>query len=173
MNTIIDCDRSHAGTILEIFNHAIAHTTALYEYAAWDDAHIAAWFDAKQKGNYPVVGVTGADGGLMGFASYGPFRLRPAYKYSIEHSVYVHPDHRGKGLGKVLLAAIIERARQQDYHCMVGGIDKDNAISIVLHEQFGFEYCGTVKHAGFKFGRWLDLVFYQKLLDTPARPVDG
>ena len=101
------------------------------------------------------------------------FRERPAYRYTVEHSVYVERDCRGRGVGRKLLDAIIERARSQDYHVLIGGIDADNAISIDLHKKFGFTFCGEIREAGFKFGRWLHLVFYQLILDTPARPVDG
>ena len=73
----------------------------------------------------------------------------------------------------MLLEALIAAAVEQDYHVMVGGIDASNAVSIKLHESLGFTHCGTVKQAGFKFGRWLDLAFYQKILTTPAAPVDG
>ena len=173
MRTVIDCDSSRAAAILDIFNDAIENSTALYEYRPWTSATIAAWFEAKQQGRYPIVGIVDEQDRLLGFASYGPFRMRPAYKYSVEHSVYVHPDHRGAGVGRSLLALIIERAREAQYHNLVAGIDRDNAVSIALHERFGFEPCGVVRHAGFKFGRWLDLAFYQLLLDTPAEPVDG
>ena len=80
---------------------------------------------------------------------------------------------RGQGVGRTLLAAIIDAAEKQDYHVMVGGIDASNAVSIRLHESLGFTACGIVRHAGFKFGRWLDLAFYQLILKTPAAPVDG
>jgi phosphinothricin acetyltransferase len=120
-----------------------------------------------------VVGAADDAHRLLGFASYGPFRPHPAYKYTVEHSVYVDPAHRGTGIGRLLLEAIVEHARAQGYHNVVGGIDRDNAVSIRLHERLGFEHCGTVRHAGFKFGRWLDLVFYQRILDTPANPIDG
>ncbi|MHB8766428.1 MAG: GNAT family N-acetyltransferase, partial [Deferrisomatales bacterium] len=110
---------------------------------------------------------------LLGFATYGVFRAWPAYKYSVEHSVYVHPSHRGRGLGRVLLAALVARARAQGVHVLVGGIDADNRASRALHEALGFSHAGTIRQAGFKFGRWLDLAFYQLVLDTPAHPVDG
>jgi L-amino acid N-acyltransferase len=171
--TIIDCDRSHAAAILAILNDAIEHSTALYDYRPRPLSAMDPWFDAKEKGGYPVIGAVDAAGTLLGFASYGPFRAWPAYKYSVEHSLYVERGHRGQGLGKMLLGAILERARAQGYHNVIGGIDADNAASIALHERFGFERCGLVRHAGFKFDRWLDLAFYQKLLDTPAEPVDG
>lgn len=173
MIRLFDCDRSYAPEILAIFNDAIAHSTALYEYHPRTLDYMAAWFDGKQQGNYPVVGAGDDEHRLLGFASYGPFRPHPAYKYTVEHSVYVDPAHRQRGIGRLLLEAIVDRARQQAYHNVVGGIDRDNAASIRLHERLGFEHCGTVRHAGFKFGRWLDLVFYQRLLETPSQPVDG
>jgi phosphinothricin acetyltransferase len=171
--TIVDCDRSRAGEILAILNEAIANSTALYDYRPRPLSAMDAWFDAKEKGRYPVVGAVNTSGQLLGFASYGPFRAWPAYKYSVEHSLYVAHKQRGRGIGKILLTEILERARAQEYHNVIGGIDADNAASIALHERFGFVRCGLVRHAGFKFGRWLDLAFYQKLLDTPARPIDG
>ncbi|MGI9133356.1 MAG: GNAT family N-acetyltransferase, partial [Rhodoferax sp.] len=107
------------------------------------------------------------------FGSYGTFRAWPAYKYTVEHSVYVHQDHRGQGLGLQLMRALIDVARQRDVHAMVGGIDASNASSIGLHQRLGFRHVGTLPQVGFKFGRWLDLAFYQLLLETPHSPVDG
>ena len=109
----------------------------------------------------------------MGFASYGPFRNWPAYKYSVEHSVYVHKDYRGKGVATVLMKEIISKAKEQDYHTLIAGIDVDNAGSIALHEKLGFHHTGTMRQVGFKFDRWLDLAFYQLILDTPENPFDG
>jgi phosphinothricin acetyltransferase len=131
------------------------------------------WFEAKAKGNYPVIGAEGENGELMGFASYGPFRAWPAYKYSIEHSVYVDARFRRRGVGRLLLERVIEAAQGQDYHVLIGAIDADNRESIALHQKLGFTHCGTIRQAGFKFGRWLDLAFYQLTVATPLRPVDG
>ena len=171
---IISCDaQRHSAAILAIFNDAIANSTALYDYKARSADSMVSWFDAKAKGRYPVIGVENEQGELMGFASYGPFRAWPAYKYSVEHSVYVDSRFRGQGVGRALLGAVILAAEKQDYHVMVGGIDATNAVSIKLHESLGFRACGIVRHAGFKFGRWLDLAFYQLILRTPATPVDG
>lgn len=170
---LLDCDRKWAPDILAILNEAIEHSTALYDYKPRTAAMMDAWFDAKEKGRYPVIGAIDEQRRLLGFASYGSFRSWPAYKYTVEHSVYVDKDCRGRGVGKTLLAAIIERARHQQYHTLIGGIDAQNAVSVALHTRFGFEFCGRVKQAGFKFGRWLDLDFYQLILETPAQPVDG
>jgi L-amino acid N-acyltransferase len=117
--------------------------------------------------------VEDAGGRLLAFGSYGAFRAWPAYKYTVEHSVYVHRDHRGKGLGLKVMQGLITAARQNNLHAMVGGIDATNVGSIALHQRLGFQHVGTLPQVGFKFGRWLDLAFYQLLLDTPADPVDG
>jgi phosphinothricin acetyltransferase len=171
---LIDCTfEAHAAPILEILNEAIANSTALYDYLPRPAASMAGWFHAKQQGRFPVIGAVDDDGRLLGFASYGTFRAWPAYKYSVEHSVYVHREHRCRGVGRVLLERLVGRAREQQYHVLVGGIDVGNAGSIALHERLGFVHAGTIRQAGFKFGRWLDLAFYQLVLDTPGRPVDG
>jgi phosphinothricin acetyltransferase len=163
----------HCRGILDIFNEAIANSTALYDYQLRTAADMASWFDGKTRRDYPVICAEDDAGELLGFASYGQFRERPAYKYTVEHSLYVDARHRGQGVGRALLGAIIEAAGRQDYHVLVGGIDAANDASIKLHERFGFTPCGIVRQAGFKFGRWLDLAFYQLILKTPAMPVDG
>lgn len=163
----------HSDSILAIFNDAIANSTALYDYRLRTAADMAAWFDGKARGNFPVIGAENTAGELLGFASIGQFRERPAYKYTVEHSVYVDARHRGRGVGRELLQAIIAATEARDFHVLVGGIDATNAISIRLHERLGFTACGIVRQVGFKFGRWLDLAFYQLILRTPAAPTDG
>jgi L-amino acid N-acyltransferase len=171
---IVACDYdTHAAAILAILNEAIVTSTALFDYRPRDSNSMIEWFRAKDARRFPVLGAVAADGALMGFASYGTFRAWPAYKYTVEHSVYVHKDQRRKGVARALMARLIAVAEQQDYHVMVGGIDATNAASIALHEQLGFERAGVIRHAGFKFGRWLDLAFYELRLATPAAPVDG
>lgn len=164
---------SHGESILEIFNEAILNSTALYDYHPRTMDNMVGWFKAKEVSNFPVIGAVSASGKLLGFASYGSFRAWPAYKYSVEHSVYIHQDHRGCGLGKALMQKLIEKAIEQEYHLMIGGIDAVNSASISLHETLGFNHAGTIMQAGFKFGRWLDLAFYQLILSTPHEPIGG
>jgi phosphinothricin acetyltransferase len=171
---LVECEeRKHAAAILAIFNDAIANSVALYDYELRTLSSMTHWFAAKGLKDYPVIGAENDAGELMGFASYGQFRERPAYKYTIEHSVYVNSRFRGQGVGRALLTAAIAAAERQNYHVMVGGIDASNDVSIKLHEALGFTHCGTIRQSGFKFGRWLDLSFYQLILKTPATPVDG
>lgn len=171
---IIDCTYGeHAAPILEILNEQIAHSTALYDYRPRTMDSMSRWFDAKRAGNFPVLGAIEDTGSLLGFASYGSFRPHAAYKYTLEHSVYVHANQRGRGVGRALLEGLISRARAQQYHVLVGAIDADNLASIALHQALGFVHAGTLQQVGFKFGRWLDLAFYQLRLETPLEPVDG
>lgn len=171
---LVQCTHDrHAQAILDIFNEAIETSTALYDYHPRPLASMESWFATKDKGDFPVLGFEDEAGTLLAFGSYGTFRAWPAYKYSVEHSVYVHKDHRGKGLGVRVMQSLIEEARQRDVHAMIGGIDASNAGSIALHERLGFRHVGTLPQVGFKFGRWLDLAFYQLLLEAPLNPVDG
>jgi len=163
----------HGSAILEILNEAIGNSTALYDYQLRSKESMVSWFAAKQAGDFPVIGIESPQGKLLGFASYGTFRAWPAYKYSVEHSIYVHHEHRGQGLGKKLLLAIIDEAKKQQKHVLIGGIDSSNLGSIALHEKHGFKKVGELPQIGFKFGRWLDMAFYQLTLDTPQYPTDG
>ena len=122
---------------------------------------------------YRKAGAQIGDGVVLGFGTYGPFRAWPAYKYTVEHSVYVHRDHRGRGHGRTLLGALIDRARAQGYHTLVAGIEASNTPSLALHREFGFHPCGVIRHAGYKFGRWLDLEFHQLVFDGPRNPTEG
>jgi L-amino acid N-acyltransferase len=171
---LVDCSfEQHANVILEIFNDAILNTSALYEYKPRTMETMKTWFATKGANRFPVVGAVNDAGELIGFASWGTFRAFPANKYTVEHSVYIHKDHRGKGISLELMNAIVTRAREAQLHTLIGGIDTANKVSIALHEKLGFVHAGTFKHAAFKFGRWLDLAFYQLILDTPTNPVDG
>lgn len=173
MHLVTCTEERHASAILAILNDAILNSTALYDYKPRTLESMQAWFAVKNSNKFPVIGFENDDGVLMGFASYGTFRAYPANKYTVEHSVYVHKDHRGAGLGRKLLEKIIAIARERGMHTSIGGIDATNEASIALHLKLGFELAGTVRQSGFKFGRWLDLALYQIILDTPSNPVDG
>ena len=170
--TIKPCTEQQLPEILDIFNDAILNSTALYDYKVRNMETMNAWYLDKKTHNHPVIGAFDDNDILLGFATYGMFRVRPAYKYTVEHSVYVRADKRGLGLGKVLLRAIIKEAEEQDFHVMVGVIDASNSASIKLHENEGFFLNGIINEVGFKFGKWLDAAFYQLILKTPTNPTD-
>jgi len=173
MHPVLCTEERHAGQILAIFNEAIANSTALYDYKPRTPESMVSWFATKRSNGFPVIGLEDDGGKLLGFASYGTFRAFPAYKYTVEHSIYVEKSNRGQGLGRKLLEAIVNEAEAHGMHTLVGAIDLDNGASIELHKRLGFEHCGTIRQAGFKFGRWLDVAFLQKTLVTPLQPVDG
>lgn len=171
---VVSCTlERHGAAILNILNDAIVNSTALYDYEPRTPATMAGWFKVKAEGRFPVLGIEDDAGILLGFASYGTFRAWPAYKYTVEHSVYVRREQRRAGIGLALLRELIAAAQASEMHVMIGGIDVENAASIALHERLGFVHCGTIRQAGFKFGRWLDLAFYQLTLPTPRAPRDG
>lgn len=151
------------GAILAIVNDAILNTTAWYEYEPWDGARLTSWFDAKRAGGWPLL-VAEADGATLGFASFGPFRDRPAYVRTVEHSVYVAAAARGRGIGRRLLDALVTEAGARGLHTMIGGVDAANDGSLAFHRAAGFVEAGRMREVGWKFDRWLDLIFMQKLL---------
>jgi L-amino acid N-acyltransferase YncA len=171
---LISCTlEEHGLPVLDILNEIIQNSTAVYDYAPRPPSSMDAWFQAKLASSFPVLGAADDDGSLLGYATYGAFRAWPAYKYTVELSVHVRHDTRGRGVGRALLGRLIETARERDVHVMMAGIDAQNAASIALHVKHGFRHAGTVRECGFKFGRWLDLAFYQLVLDTPRHPIDG
>lgn len=155
--------------ILEIYNDALMHTTAVYDYTPHTLEQRRQWFKQKRESGHPVL-VYEDDGRIAGYAAYGPFRSFQAYQYTAEHSVYVHKNFRNRGIGEQLLRAAIELATEQQYKTLVAAIDSANEPSIRLHEKLGFKHAGTIHQAAFKFGKWLDLVFYQLGLPGPAEP---
>ena len=158
--------------LLEIYNHVILNTTAIYQYYPQTLETRKDWYATKIKDGYPVF-VAESEGKVVGFSTYGPFRAWAAYKYTIENSVYVLESQRGKGIAKLLVQPLIDSARQRGYHAIIAGIDASNAASIRLHASFGFEEVAHFRQVGYKFGRWLDLKFLELLLDTPQHPVEG
>ncbi len=158
--------------ILEIYNYAIIHTTSVYSYLPHTLEMRKKWFKERKAAKQPVF-VAETNNMIAGFISYGPFRAWPAYKYTMEHSVHVHKDYRRQGIASMLLEKIIESAKQNNVHSLIGAIDAANIASIKLHEQFNFKEVGHFKEAGYKFNKWLDLKFFQLLFETPAKPTEG
>lgn len=149
--------------ILEIVNHAILHTTSNYLYDAQTLDDQARWFDDKKSKGFPIF-VADQNGVAIGFGTYGTFREKIGYQFTVEHSLYVAEAFIGKGIGRLLLEALIEKANSDGYHTMIGGIDASNKESIAFHKKFGFVENGIIKEVGFKFDKWLDLQFMQLIL---------
>lgn len=160
-----------AQAILDIYNDAILTTTAVYKYEVETLQDRQQWLELKEQQGFPVF-VYEEEGQVIGFATYGPFRPFPAYQYTIEHSVYIHKEHHQKGIGSQLMKRLIATANSEGYATMIGAIDASNIGSIRAHEKLGFTYVGTIQKSGFKFGKWLDMSFYQLLLDGPINPID-
>lgn len=157
--------------ILAIHNHSIEHTTAIFEYRPHTIDMRREWFRAKQAASLPVL-VADDNSRVVGFASYGPFRAWPAYKYSVELSVYVDVNAQRHGTGTALVKAIVAEARSHDFHVVMAGITADNEVSLRLHQRLGFVEVAHMPQVGYKFGKWLDLKFLQLVLDGPAAPVE-
>ena len=160
---IRDAVEADLPAILEIYNDVILHTTAVYDYEAHTLEMRQKWFHDRRHDGFPVV-VSTNDGEITGFGSFGFFRPWQAYRFSVEHSLYVRKDKRGTGISKHILSNLISGAKKMDKHIMIAGIDAENIASIRLHEQFGFVKSAHLKQVGYKFDRWLDLVFYQLML---------
>lgn len=149
--------------IVDIINYNILHSTALYDYHPRTLAQQETIFLEKIDKGFPVI-VALAENKPIGFGYYSEFRFREAYKFTVEHSVYVAQDFHGKGIGKLLMQTLIDLAKQQKLHTMIAVIDSENQSSVAFHEQFGFKTVGLLKETGFKFDRWLHSQFMQLLL---------
>jgi phosphinothricin acetyltransferase len=149
--------------ILEIINHEILNSTVVYDYDARTYDEQVKWFEKKKQEGFPVFVATD-NSEVIGYGTYGIFRAFQGFKYSVEHSIYIHKNGRGKGTGKLLLAHLIKTAKEQNYHVMIAGVDASNKASVQFHEKFGFNTVGVFKEVGFKFDKWLDLHFLQLTL---------
>ncbi len=157
--------------ILAIYNHAIEHTTAIFDYRPHTIDMRREWLRGKEAAGLPVFVAAEGDR-VLGFSTYGPFRAWPAYKYSVELSVYVDPNARRRGIGTALVQAVVDEARRRDLHVVLAGITSDNDISLRLHERLGFREVAHVPEVGYKFGKWLDLKLLALVLDGPRHPVE-
>ena len=160
-----DATEADLPAILAIINEATLNTTAVWGITPTTLDARRAWWRERAEAGFPVLVASEGDK-VLGFASYGTFRPWEGYKHTVEHSVYVDATARGKGVGRVLLAALIDHATVNGKHVMVAGIDASNGVSIRLHEALGFTAAGTLIQVGRKFDRWLDLLFMQRMLSS-------
>jgi L-amino acid N-acyltransferase len=165
---IEQASRADLAQILAIYNEVIRNSTAVYSEEEFTQVRGEAWFDGKTAHGFPLI-VARDDSGVIGFGTFGEFRTWPCYKHSVEHSVHVRADRRGLGLGRLLVLELLARATALSKHVMIAGIDADNAVSIGLHRSLGFTVVGHFHEVGYKFGRWLDLVFMQCILSPTAK----
>jgi len=150
--------------ILEIYNEAVLNTTATYDYEPRTLEQRHQWFEERRRDDYAVFVALDENRRITGWSALNPFHARPGYRFTAENSVYVAAPMRGHGLGKLLLAPLIEAAKARGLHAIIAAIDADNEASIRLHARFGFETVGHFKQTGFKFGRWLDLIYMERLV---------
>lgn len=155
-----DATEADLPAILAIYNHAVAETTAIWNETLVDLDNRRAWFDQRQSRGFPIL-VAEVEGKIAGYASYGDWRPFDGFRHSVEHSVYVEKDFYGRGLGRALMTALIDRARTGGIHVMVAAIEAGNDGSIALHKSLGFRLVGTHHEVGQKFGRWLDLTMME------------
>ncbi|ATU93886.1 GNAT family N-acetyltransferase [Phyllobacterium zundukense] len=154
--------------ILEIYNDAVLNTTAIWNEVEVDVENRRTWLKNRQGQGFPVIVSVNDEGRVTGYASFGDWRAFDGYRHTVEHSVYVNKEMRGAGIGKILMLALIERARRLGKHVMIAGIEANNEASIQLHKKLGFETVGYLPEVGTKFGKWLDLAFLQITLDKAA-----
>ncbi|MCE9518849.1 MAG: GNAT family N-acetyltransferase [Verrucomicrobia bacterium] len=154
--------RADLPAINAIYNHYVLHSNCTYQTVPTTEQERMAWFDAHGE-KHPVI-VAELDGTVIGWGSLSRFHLRQAYDHSVEDSIYLHHDHCGRGLGGSFLKELLRRAKELGHHTVLGGIDSSQAASIALHEKFGFVKVSHLKEVGFKDGRWLDVVWMQRML---------
>ena len=155
--------------ILDIYNHAVAHSTATADYEPHTLEMRQAWFAERIGKGFPIfVAVHTETEQVVGWSAYGPYHARFGYRYSVENSVYIHADWRGQGVGKLLLASVISHATERGFHTILAGIDGSNEASMRLHAAFGFEQVARLKEVVYKFDQWLDVVYMQLLLTQSA-----
>ncbi|MFF3026580.1 GNAT family N-acetyltransferase [Microbacterium sp. NPDC057944] len=168
---IRDAEIADLETIAEIYNDAVRNTTAIWNETVVDVDDRAVWLAERLRAGFPVI-VASDETGVLGYASFGSWRAFDGYRHTVEHSVYVRGDQRGRGIGKTLMVELIARARALGKHVMIAAVESGNVGSIALHERLGFVETGRLPQVGAKFGRWLDLTFLQLTLDDSSAPGD-
>ena len=153
--------------ILAIYNDAVLTTTASYDYAPRTLAQREEWFDAHERDQMAVLVAESSSGEIVGWSALSKFHDRVGYRFTSENSVYVAAPWRGKGVGRRLLATLLDAARARGLHAIIACIDAENGASIRLHTRLGFERVGLFKRVGFKFDRWLDVAYLELLIEPP------
>ncbi len=153
-----------AQTIVDIINYNILNSTSIYDYHPRTLEQQQVIFEDKLSKDFPVIVATVNDK-VVGFGYYSEFRFREAYRFTVEHSVYVSNNFQGKGIGKLIITKLIALAKDQKLHTMIAVIDSENQSSVKFHEQFGFTTVGIIKESGYKFDRWLHSVIMQLILE--------
>ena len=152
------------GAINDIYNHFVLHSTCTYQEEPEQLESRHQWF-AHHGERHPVI-VAETDGQVIGWGSLSAYHPRSAYRHTVENSVYVHHEYHWRGIGSLLLHELIVRARNLGHHAIIAIIDADQPASVALHAKFHFEKVGHMKQIGFKFGRWLDVVYMELILDA-------
>ena len=160
---IREASTADMSSVLEIVNYEILNTTAIWDYDIRTLEQQEAILLEKKEKNFPFL-IAEKDGKIVGFGTYGTFRFKIGYRFTVEHSVYVHKDFHGYGIGSTLIKELIALAKNQKLHTMIGVIDSENMGSIAFHEKLGFRKVGHIKETGYKFDRWLDSIFVQIML---------
>jgi phosphinothricin acetyltransferase len=159
--------RTDCPGILAIYNDAVLTTTATYDYEPRTLEHREAWFEAHERGRYSMfVAEDPQTGSILGWSALNPYHDRMGYRFTAENSVYVAADQRGRGLGSRLLEPLIPAAKDRGLRAVIAAIDAANEASIRLHARFGFEKVGLFRQVGFKFDRWLDVVYMERLIES-------
>jgi len=166
--TIRPATPADLSAVTRIYDHAVRQGTASFEIEPPDETEMARRYRALLEGGYPYL-VAERDGKLAGYAYAGAYRTRPAYRWTVEDSVYVDPAASRQGIGRALLDRLIAECTARDFRQMIAVIgDSAQTASIELHRAAGFRLVGTIGNVGFKFGRWLDSVIMQRALGKGA-----
>jgi phosphinothricin acetyltransferase len=156
--------RRDVPTILRIYNDAVRNTTASFDYEPQSLALRMHWFDDHQRTGHPIFVACNVRNRVIGWSALSKFRDRPGYRFTAEDSIFIEPAYRGKGIGRALILPLIERAYTMHLHTILAAIDASNTPSLRLHLAYGFEQVACLKQIGYKFERWLDVVYLQLML---------
>ncbi len=159
-----DASQADIPAIADIYRESVLNGVASYEIVPPSEAEMTQRFSAIVSQRYPYIAAVDADGGLLGYAYASAFRTRPAYRWMVEDSIYLAPEARGRGIGKVLIAELINRCTDLGFRQMTAVIGGASPASIALHLKAGFVEVGLMRGTGYKHGRWLDTMFMQRAL---------